>query len=332
MKLQKTFIIGLAMLFSACSGGAESYQTERESVPETEWEDPALMPVKLSERDISGYTFKGSVTVNDDESGTRTVYSGYITDSDDISEAEDFIDRIEALPCCDTDEYYGIGNDHSAFLSLENNGERYTYTEKSFTENGVRVSCILRRGTYSKDTVCIRFEDSGENSLCKLTEKLIAKEDNIAVSEKYPEKSDAADIVLISEYKNRAWGYQHSGSFIDINGNVFDFDFSADTYGGEEIGSEVEFISRLTEICLESEPEPDAFGGHTDTLRQIRELADGADRNAKLISVPDCFDAGQSTVYAVTSENRLVIICSAGDNIVTSTDENALEIQKLLEK
>ena len=91
-------------------------------------------------------------------------------------------------------------------------------------------------------------------------------------------------------------------------------------------------MNRLTEICSEGEPVSDAAVGHTDILRQIRELADGADRNARLMSRPDCCDAGQSTVYAVTSENRLVTVCSDGDNAVTSTDGNAYKIQRLWEE
>lgn len=336
MKLKKTFVIGLAVLFSACSEGEVGHITEAASAETTtsavtaagtEWEDAELMPEMFS-----GYAFTGNVIVSDDESGTRTVYSGDIFDDGDVSAAENFIASIEAMPHSDTSEFYDtFFNGTVASISLEKDGERYTYTERRYTENGVGVCCILRTGIYGRDSFCVRFEDSGENSLYFLMTELIAKEENISESQKYPEKNDVADIVLISEYKNYAWGYQHSGSFIDMNGNVFDFDFSSDTYGGEEIVSDAELLQRLTEICSEERPQSDAFGGYTDTLREIRELADGADRDAKLISEFDCFDAGQSTVYAVTSGNRLVTVCSDGDYIVTSTDEKALEIRKLWE-
>ena len=335
MKLKKTFVIGLAVLFSACSEGEVGHITEAAfaetttsavTAAGTEWEDAELMPEMFS-----GYAFTGNVIVSDDESGTRTVYSGDISDDGDVSAAEDFIASIEAMPHSDTSEFYDtFFNGTVASISLEKDGERYTYTERRYTENGVGVCCILRT-IYGRDSFCVRFEDSGENSLYFLMTELIAKEENISESQKYPEKNDVADIVLISEYKNYAWGYQHSGSFIDMNGNVFDFDFSSDTYGGEEIDSDAELLQRLTEICSEERPQSDAFGGYTDTLREIRELADGADRDAKLISEFDCFDAGQSTVYAVTSGNRLVTVCSDGDYIVTSTDEKALEIRKLWE-
>lgn len=337
MKLKRTFIIGMAVLFSACTPREDISVTETASesvtgtLPETREvieskAEPEVMPAMLSERDISGYAVSGSVL--DDENGARTVYSAFITGGTDISAVGGFIARIEAMPFCYTSEFYDTFNSSSASLTLEKDGERYTYTEKSYNENGVKFCCILRRGIYGRDTFCVRFEDKGDNSLHSLMGRLIAKEENVSDREKYPEKSD---IVLISEYKNYAWGYQHSGSFIDMNGNVFDFDFSSDTYGGEEIDSDAELLQRLTEICSKERPQSDAFGGYTDTLREIRELADGADRDAKLISEFDCFDAGQSTVYAVTSGNRLVTVCSDGDYIVTSTDEKALEIRKLWE-
>ena len=341
MKLKKTFVIGLSVLFSACTPREDISVTETASesvtgtLPETREvieskAEPEAMPAMLSERDISGYAVSGSVL--DDENCARTVYSAFITGGTDISAVGEFIARIEAMPFCYTSEFYDTFNSSSASLTLEKDGERYTYTEKSYNENGVKFCCILRRGIYGRDTFCVRFEDKGDNSLHSLMGRLIAKEENVSEREKYPEKSDGADIVLIREYKNWAWGYQHSGSFVDMNGNVYDFDFSTDTYGGEEIGSDAELMNRLTEICSEDEPVSDAAVGHTDILRQIRELADGADRNARLISRPDCYDAGQSTVYAVTSENRLVTVCSDGDNAVTSTDGNAYKIQRLWEE
>lgn len=341
MKLKRTFIIGMAVLFSACTPREDISVTETASesvtgtLPETREvieskAEPEVMPAMLSERDISGYAVSGSVL--DDENGARTVYSADITDDTDISAVGEFIARIEAMPFCYTSEFYDTFNSSSASLTIEKDGERYTYTEKSYNENGVKFCCILRRGIYGRDTFCVRFEDKGDNSLHSLMGRLIAKEENVSEREKYPEKSDGADIVLIREYKNWAWGYQHSGSFVDMSGNVYDFDFSTDTYGGEEIGSDSELMNRLTEICLEGEPVSDAAVGNTDILRQIRELADGADWNARLMSRPDCCDAGQSTVYAVTSENRLVTVCSKGDNAVTSTDGNAYKIQRLWEE
>ena len=159
-------------------------------------------------------------------------------------------------------------------------------------------------------------------------ERLIAKEENISEREEYDVQSYRTDIALITEYINWAWGYQHSGTIIDMNGNVYSYDFGEENYNGEEIDSDEAFIAALMEICDRGEPDS-SDSSVTDTLKKIRELADGADRRAKMISESAACDAGQYTIYAVTSDYKLVTICSDGDSIITSTDENALEIQRL---
>lgn len=308
-----------------------STETEEvtESVSETEWQNPAFLPVKLSERDISGYSVSGSIIVYDEETDTRTMYVGEITDKEEIAEVAEFIALTEALPEVDTREFYGVNIGCDVSLTLTDVlGNRYAYNEVRFTENGSEASYLLRHGVYGKDTVCVRSEGEEEYSLYALMERLIAKEENVSEREEYDVQSYSTDIALITEYRNWAWGYQHSGNVIDMNGNVYSYDFGAENYNGEEIDSDEEFISALMEIC--SEGEPDASDSSiTDTLKKIRELADGADRKAKMKSESYACDAGQHTIYAVTSDYKLVTICSDGDSIITSTDENALEIQRL---
>lgn len=310
---------------------ATSTETEEvtESVSETEWQNPAFLPVKLSERDISGFTVSGSIIVYDEETDTRTMYVGEITDKEEIAEVAEFIALTEALPEVDTREFYGVNIGCDVSLTLTDVlGNRYAYNEVRFTENGSEASYLLRHGVYGKDTVCVRSEGEEEYSLYALMERLIAKEENVSEREEYDVQSYRTDIALITEYRNWAWGYQHSGNVIDMSGNVYSYDFSTDTYGGEEIDSDEEFISALMEICSEGEPVA-SDSSVTDTLKKIRELADGADRKAKMLSESAACDAGQHTIYAVTSDYKLVTICSDGDSIITSTDENALEIQRL---
>lgn len=312
----------------------ESSVSEREavieSVSETEWQNPALLPVKLSERDISGYTISGFVAVYDEETDTRTSYVGDITDEEDILAVKDFIALAEALPAVDTKEFYGVNvSCDDVYLTLtDEEGSRFSYKEVRFTENGSAASYLLRHGGYGKDTVCVRSEGGEEYSLYSLMERLIAKEENVSERVEYDVQSYSADIALITEYRNWAWGYQHSGNVIDMSGNVYSYDFGEENYNGEEIDSDEAFISELMEICNRGEPDASDCSV-TDTLKKIRELADGADRRAKMISESAACDAGQYTLYAVTSDYKLVTICSDGDSIITSTDENALEIQRL---
>lgn len=307
--------------------------TETETASETEWQNLALLPVKLSERDISGYTISGSVIVFDEETNTRTSYVGEITDEEDILAVKEFIALTEALPQVDIEEFYGVnaGCDDVYLTLTDELGNRYAYKEVRFTENGSEASYLLRHSGYSKDTVCVRSEGGEEYSLYSLMERLIAKEENVSERMEYDTQDYRTDIVLITEYRNWAWGYQHSGNVIDMNGNVYSYDFGGENYNGEEIDSDEAFISALMEICSEGEPDT-SDSSVTDTLKKIRELADGADRKAKMISESFACDAGQDTIYAVTSDYKLVTICSDGDSIITSTDENALEIQRLCEE
>lgn len=324
MKYITAFISAAILLLSACSADLQSDETT--AVTECEFE-------QLSGRDISGYTISGYVSVYDEETNTRTSYEGDITDKDDIAEVEAFIARTEKLPSVNKGEFYDVRlRCDDVYLTLTDEaGTKYTYKEVRFTENGSEVSFLRRNTGYVLDIICMRSEGEEEYSLFSLMERLIAKEENVSERMEYDVQSYTTDIALITEYRNRAWGYQHSGKVIDMSGNVYSYDFSTEEYNGEEIDSDEEFISALMEIC--SEGEPDASDSSvTDTLKKIRELADGADRRAKMISRSAACDAGQHTIYAVTSDYKLVTICSDGDSIITSTDENALEIQRLCEK
>lgn len=82
-------------------------------------------------------------------------------------------------------------------------------------------------------------------------------------------------------------------------------------------------------VYLALSDEPGNKSENTDTLKKICELADGADRRAKMMSRSAAYDAGQHTFYAVTPYYKLVTVCSDEDSIITSNDENFLEIQGL---
>ena len=139
-----------------------SAETEEvtESVSETEWQDPALLPVKLSERDISGYTVSGFVSVYDEETNTRTMYVGDITDEEDILAVKEFIALTEALPAVDAEKFYDVNvSCDDVYLTLTDEaGNRYAYKEARFTENGASASYLIRNSGYGKDTLCVRSE------------------------------------------------------------------------------------------------------------------------------------------------------------------------------
>ncbi len=357
MKLKKTFIsvITATMLFSACASpnsekgtvsevseiraesvseavplSETSSQTEAETeTSETAWENPALAPTKLASRNLSDFTITGNITLYDEVTHTSTYYSGEITDEDDIDAVLEFIAFTESVPVCRPHDYYSsYDNTESVSLQLKDDehGGFVWYNETSFTENGEDSGYILRSGNY--DSLCIPVSGSPA-PLFSLMEDILVKEENIKSQVTYPVDSYKKGAVLICEYRNWAWGYQHCGYIIDINGNVYPFDFS-DDQPEDEVRSEEELIDRLMKIYAESKPESSQYKKYKGKLKEITKLADKADKRARLISESDAYDSGQSTVYAITSDFRLITVCSSGDSAVTSTDENALEIQKLL--
>lgn len=306
-------------------------ETITETASETEWIDPALAPAGLADRSPSEFTIKGSMIIYNEQTRTRTEYLGEITDEEDIAAVWDFISYTESVPACDSYEYYCTENSSPVSLILEKeNGEKYWFFEKSFTENGEESGYILRSGVYSKDTVCIPTR-SMEHSLYSLMEKIVTKEENITSQKAFPADEYPRGAVLVCEYRNWAWGYQHYGNIIDENGNVYPFDFSDDTLENE-VRSDEELVSRLMKIYAEGSPESAQYEKNSDSLKSITALADKADIRAKLVSENTACDAGQYTVYALTSDFRLITISSSGDSEIKSTDKNALEIQKLCEE
>ncbi len=301
-------------------------QTEAETSAETEWVNPALAPALLADRSPSEFTISGSITIYDEDTYTSSEYAGEITAQEDITAIWDFIAFTESSPACDYSEYYSVSGDIHVRLTLENDyGVRYSYDEISFTENGEEAGYIHRSGLGSKDSIYIPFRGC-KAPLYSLMEKLLAKEENKVSQVSYPVENYKKGIVLVQDYSNSAWGYQHYGDFVDINGNVYSYDFSEDK---SEIRSNDELVSRLMEIYAKGVPESSACKEYTDKLDEITALADKADRRAKLTCKFDAYDAGQYTLYAVNSDFRLIEISSSGDLEILSTDPNALEIQRL---
>ncbi len=351
MKYQKAVISVAAaiMLFTACSSARTEVNniseisetasqpqarleaetktvTQTEMSAETVWVNPALAPALLADRSPSEFTISGSITIYDEDTYTSSEYAGEITAQEDIAAIWDFIAFTESSPACDYNEYYSVSGDISVRLTLEkDDGVRYSYDEISFTENGEEAGYIHRSGLGSKDSIYIPFKGC-KAPLYSLMEKLLAKEENKVSQVSYPAENYKKGVVLVREYRNGAWGYQHSGDFVDINGNVYPFDFSDDD---REIRSNDELMSRLMEIYEEGTPDSSVCSEYTDKLEEITELADKADTRAKLTCEFAAYDAGQYTLYAVNSDFRLVEISSSGGLEILSTDPNALEIQRL---
>lgn len=301
--------------------------TQAETSSQTVYVNPAFAPTALADISPSEFTVSGSITVYDEDTHTYTEYAGEITSEEDVAMVWDFIAYFESLPTCDYSEFESASTSASGYmpvcLTLEKNtGAYYSYYEKWFTENGEEAGYIYRDVYGSKD---VHTPYKGSRApLHAVMERLLAKEENKVSQVSYPVENYKKGIVLVRDYRNSAWGYQHYGDFVDINGNVYSYDFSEDK---SEIRSNDELVSRLMEIYAEGVPESSACKEYTDKLDEITALADKADRRAKLTCKSGACDEGQYTLYAVNSDFRLIEISSEGDLDILSTDPNALEIQ-----
>lgn len=134
-------------------------------------------------------------------------------------------------------------------------------------------------------------------------------------------------IIIIKEYVNWAWGYQHHGSFIDIKGNVYEFDFSDSAYRND-ITTEQEFLEELESIYQSSQPIASVDASLIEKCYlKIAEI----DLNAEIKSESAACDMGQNSLY-VLSNHQMVLLNSIGDLNKERDDKAAREIVNLCKK
>jgi len=142
--------------------------------------------------------------------------------------------------------------------------------------------------------------------------------------------SQISDILFVSQYTNWAEGYQNNGYFIDVYGNVFQFDFSNDATIEQSTGGKSETLNYLLEIMLNNEP---SYKVDMSSLAKCSKYVEKIDKNATISSKHNAFDAGQETLYAVISNGNqedftLLKISSTGDYVEKLEDKNAIKLSK----
>lgn len=137
-------------------------------------------------------------------------------------------------------------------------------------------------------------------------------------------------IVLVHHSLNYASGYQDCGSFIDLNGNVYEFDFSTHSYSGSNEKHDGEFIAALEEIRDTSEP---VRAVDIKKISECYSMIADIDQSAKIKEEFIACDAGQSTLYAYdSSTSSLILLYSYGDYIRELDDAKAKKTVEIYEK
>ena len=150
---------------------------------------------------------------------------------------------------------------------------------------------------------------------------------NTDVQTVYQPAEERSNIVVVSSYRNWAWGYQHSGTFIDFEGKVYEFDFS-----DEEIKNDIEFVERLEAYYHSSDLNYSQKVSDPALVSEIAALSDLISPNAEITKEHAAYDAGQNTIYLLNSENELVKIYSDGDYTEINTDKHAEKAMDICRK
>ena len=144
------------------------------------------------------------------------------------------------------------------------------------------------------------------------------------------DQPDRNTIVLVHRCLNYASGYQDYGSFIDLSGDVYAFDFSTYSYSGSNEKHDDEFIAALEEIRDTSEP---VRAVDSKMIGECYSMIADIDQSAEIKEEPNAFDAGQSTLYAYdSSTSSLILLNSYGDYIRELDDAKAKKTVELYEK
>lgn len=295
-------------------------------------------PEKLTALNFGDLEFTGEAEVY--EAYTTTKYRGKI-DGDTAEKLWALLKVIEdSTPFDYDDNDYAGGYGSRLLIKDRSTGKSYTVSDGILYDNpmdcgGASVFIIDGIPYGGLGYICYssyRFNGSDNGTSLDyefsdlLTESVVREENVISreYSEEYPPKED---IVYVRSYRNWAWGHQHYGTFVDMLGNVYEFDFS-----DNETSSDEEFVELLEKWHFNH-----LFGkpvGKIDDLNalaEIVELADQVSEDAKIVKKLEAYDAGQRTIYALNSRHSLVEISSYGDYRRINTDPNAIKIAVICE-
>lgn len=283
--------------------------------------------------DISGFTVMGRVSENVDDK--RITYEKKISEAESIEKLGEILDTLKDAEPVDTDylsEFYSVTfrNDENGetigmeyvSLFIENNGVYTTERGFLFDKNGQIT--LYSTGCGPQTSMFVKLLSSeliSEENIIETKEAPCYDENYAANGEEF----EKGRIVFVRDYYNYAWGYQHSGSFIDDLGNTYFYDLSClkDTDDGRP----------LIDILYEEVYSKCRPAAHTDPEKIIKcaEKIPQINTSAKMKGEPAACDAGTSTIYIVDENNRFIALSQWGDWEGTLDDSAAKDIIKIYE-
>lgn len=291
-----------------------------------------LSPAKLTDNTFEDFEFYGSAEVYDGLTTTR--YSGRLPE-ETARKVWELLARIESSGHFDYDDNDYAGSYGDSF-TIKN---RYTGREYALARGilynepcdagGASVYVLHGMKFGKREYSCYGKNMSDpyafEDRFDELITDGVIREENITETVTANPVLPGSDIVLVRNYTNWAWGYDNSGSFVDLSGNIYEFDISDIPW--EVIGNGDDFIALLERKHRDNEfGDPVGSVEDTDMLRDITRLADRVSPNARVTEKHTAYDAGQWTLYAINSEHKPVMISSSGDYDRVNTDLNAIAI------
>lgn len=283
---------------------------------------------KLTNTRFEDCEFSGTAEVFERETLTTTKYSGALTE-EAARELWELLTEIENTEPIVFDDDDSVGASSYSELVVRNTRVNKSWTvaegilyDHPMEDGGSVVVAVGGRYYYS-------FDIGGgvyvHDRLDELIAEGVAREENIVWQENAESKPTKSNIVLVENYRNYAWGYQNGGAFVDSEGNIYKFDLTdiAPVWGEEFV--------KVLEYRHFNDLLGDPVGKFDDVekLWEIVVLADQIPGDAKIKKDHRAYDAGQRTLYAMTSEHALVEIYSDGDYRRVNTDPNAKKIAKM---
>ena len=290
--------------------------------------------------------FYGEITITDRTACKQSFYAGELKDKETQELIIDFVTQGEKEHKIALTDDSIITEDKNAFKITAKNksGDReYTIVPGfvSDKKSGEILPVILLKGggetfCYADENSYYRKYDDWEQNNAVFSDTVgfyisyDLKKDEFKTGENtYTPKSEKTKIVLLQHYTNNAWYHADEGSFVDMNGNIYEFSFSSQDF---EPSSYNDLMTELEKIYNDPSIKPVGAYPDPDIFKILASYADKIDPAAEINYEQAAFDAGQNTTYLIKSDGKTAFVHSTGDSDETSADKYANMAYAILER